>query len=338
LAARHLAAAASRASKWRTNFVSTIKEVTAIAKAEAAEWRKGVDAKQARQLIPFEIQSEDGGKDYKTITNRIITKLGKDGDQDPTDTLLKHIMRPGFAFGLQGLLRDAGLPITVRSARSGRGGYLATHSPNILLEVSGPRWAVKVLNEELANALEQTGGNVIRNPSMSEKMAGAKLTGVIEIPLPDGVTDDQITAMMNDIMLIQDSAGASGANFLGGYTTILDDDGQPSIAIHGGFYEGGNFVVEAGEVIERIEAAAVLHLGTGDSKITERIVDAYKNKPASKYDRRRANRADQGNKPESGDQGGASVPSDSIRSKAQSGLRAYFLERSKGARASSVRA
>jgi hypothetical protein len=40
------------ASKWRTNFVTTIKEVTAIAKAEAAEWRKGVDAKQAKDYSP----------------------------------------------------------------------------------------------------------------------------------------------------------------------------------------------------------------------------------------------------------------------------------------------
>jgi hypothetical protein len=40
------------ASKWRKDFVETIKEVTAIAQAEGAEWRKGIDARQAKDYSP----------------------------------------------------------------------------------------------------------------------------------------------------------------------------------------------------------------------------------------------------------------------------------------------
>lgn len=39
-------------SKWRKDFVATIKEVSAIGKAEGAEWRKGVDAVQAKDYHP----------------------------------------------------------------------------------------------------------------------------------------------------------------------------------------------------------------------------------------------------------------------------------------------
>jgi hypothetical protein len=254
-------------------------------------------ASQARQLMPFEIQSEAGGKLYKDTVNAAADKLEAEGEAEPVRTLIERMLDSDFIGGFQKVFDRLGLPVVLRNIWSGEGSYLGTLSPNLLMELSGPRWATTTLNMAVAEALEQTGGNLIRRPSLNETLAGVATTPVIKIPLPEGFTSAQIAELMTRLGKITDSNGKFGGDFIGGHSPLVESDGTPVIAIHGGFYKGGNFLLEIAQKKVEIQAeidAVFPQSKDPESFFTEKlIVEAYSQKPEDAYARpKRKNQPD----------------------------------------------
>jgi hypothetical protein len=285
-------------------------------------------ATQARQLMPFEMQSEEGGKLYKTVFDEVLKKLALRGETDPVRTLLERVTGPGFLDGMQKTLNESRLPINLRSVRIGTGSYRATMSPNVVFEMSGPRWATSMFNIALAEALEQTGGNVIRNPSITEKLGGKKLTPVLEIVLPEGYTDNQILQVMTELGQLQDSQGRMSDGFIGGHTVLTDNEGASVISIHGGFYDG-NFAVELDSVLDKVEKITDTVFGPTKIKISKKVVESYENNPQKSYQSESGRRGDR--KDESTVEGrGQASSANSFRLDTVARLRSYVLSRVTG--------
>ncbi len=195
------------------------------------------------------------------------------------------------------------------------------------LEASGPRWATKILNEAITRALEQTDGNLIRNPTLGEISAGAKLTTVVQVRIGEGATNDQIDDFIAEMGRIPDSNGATSGGFLGGHTTIRDAEGERVVAMHGGFYKTGNFLVEVDKVMAQINSSAKRIFGP-DSQVdtTDRIVEAYGHDPSAKYKQPlQGGEGETDGKNEQNRSRRKTVETVSIGRQAEQGLRAYFL-------------
>lgn len=289
---------------------------------------------QARQLMPFELQSEKGGDLYKTVFNQAKRLLARRGESNPTRALVERIVGPGFLEGMQKTLYESGIPVTLRRAWVGTGSYEGTMSPNVVFEMSGPRWATSLFNVTLAKALEQTGGNVFRNPTLVEKLGGRKLTTVLQISLPQGFTEDQIRDVMVELGKLEDSKGQTGGKFIGGHTVLENQKGDPVIAIHGGFY-GDGFDVELEAVWDKIIKAAEKILGPSQFKLTKQVVEKYENNPKLEYKSKRgkpageptASRGDSSAQQEGGGEVGTSTSEDSVGRNPVERIRSYFLAR-----------
>jgi hypothetical protein len=288
---------------------------------------------QARQLMPFELQSEKGGDLYKTVFAQATKVIARRGSVNPTRDLVERVVGPGFLEGMQKVLYESGMPVTLRSVKVGTGSYEGTISPNVVFEMSGPRWATSLLNVSLTQALEQTGGNVVRNPTLVEKLGGRKLTPVLQISLPEGYTEDQIRNVMVELGKIEDSQGRTGGKFIGGHTVLTNQKGDPVIAIHGGFY-GEGFDVELERVWAKIREVADRILGPTQAKLTKQVVDSYENNPKTQYRLKRGEpspgRGDRSGQQDGGGEAGSTTPEDGVGRNPVERIRSYFLARIAG--------